>query len=219
MKNILEQIKNNEKLMEFISANKAMFIKVAAAAAVVVVAFLFFAFKGNDSNEIVMEETEVIETEAEESEINMLFVDICGEVNEPKLVQLPQGSRIEDAIDAAGGLTADADIDAINRAAFVNDGEKIYIPSVEEQTDTERITASESTTKPSTDISYYGNKVNINTADLSELQELNGIGPVTAGKIIEYRETNGRFSSIEEIKNVSGIGDRTFDKLKDDITV
>lgn len=166
-----------------------MFVKVAAAALVVVVAFLFFVFKGGSEEDIKIEDTSEgfeASSEQEEKNIKMLFVDIGGEVNEPKLVELPEGSRIEDAISAAGGLTDKADTEKINRAAFVSDGEKILIPS--ESDDELEIWGGTGADE------YSDGKVNINTADSLRLQELNGVGPVTAEKIISYREENGGFS-------------------------
>lgn len=215
MNDIFDKIKENERLNSFLKENRDMLVKVAAAALVVVVAFLFFVFKGGSEEEIKIEDTsEGFErsSEQEEKNIKMLFVDIGGEVKEPKLVELPEGSRIEDAISAAGGLTDKADTEKINRAAFVSDGEKILIPS-ESDDDEPEIWGGMGADK------YSDGKVNINTADSSRLQELNGVGPVTAEKIISYREENGGFSSIEDIKNVSGIGDKTFEKFKEDITV
>lgn len=127
------------------------------------------------------------------------------------VVELEEGSRIQDAIEAAGGLTENADLDGINRAAFVNDGDKILIPSVEEGGFPYEEGAIQD--------SYGDGRININTADSGQLQEITGVGPVTAEKIISYREENGRFDSIEDIKNVSGIGDKTFEKMKDEIKV
>ena len=163
-----------------------------------------------------------------------IFVDIGGAVKEPKLAELPPGSRVEDAIVAAGGLTDDADISCINRAEFLEDGVKIYIPEKIEGDSQGDGSGSEAGTGNDTGSGYVsgstslsGNggssggsgKININAADSEQLQELNGVGPATAQKIIDYRTANGRFNSIEDIKNVSGIGDKTFEKLKDYITI
>lgn len=160
-----------------------------------------------------------------------VFVDIGGAVVDPRLAELPNGSRVEDAINAAGGLTEDADMTLINRAELLTDGEKIYIPTHEETAagiGSDGNTAGQSSTLTGgSDGGKAGNsgsgsfsgeqKININTADTTQLQTLSGIGPVTAQKIIDYRENHGRFDSIEDIKNVSGIGEKTFEKLKDSI--
>ena len=104
----------------------------------------------------------------------------------------------------------------INRAEFLVDGQKIFIPSLAVDEDGNVIEASAGSASSGADTS---GKVNINTADSSQLQTLNGVGPATAQKIIDYRQSNGTFSNIEDIKNVSGIGDKTFEKLKDHITI
>ena len=177
----------------------------------------------------ISDETEI--DESGEATGGMIYVDIGGAVNEPMLAELPQGSRVEDAIVAAGGLTDKADITNINRAEFLEDGMKIYIPeqlsdsadvpansSSGSSSDTsEGVTTSSGSTSSAGSVSA-SSKVNINTADSSQLQEINGVGPATAQKIIDYRTSNGRFQSIEDIKNVSGIGDKTYEKLKDQIT-
>ena len=147
----------------------------------------------------------------------MIYVDVGGEVKDPSVVELPDGSRVTDAITAAGGLTELADLTDINRAAFVSDGEKIYIPSQVSELEDDGLSAGEGGdggTAKSSD-----GRININTADSTQLQELTGVGPATAEKIIDYRKQNGRFQSIEDIKNVSGIGDKTYEKLKDHIKV
>ena len=143
-------------------------------------------------------------------------------MKEPKLAELPQGSRVEDAIRQAGGVTESADLTSINRAALLSDGEKIYIPKRGEAVDPSVSggTVNEATgAAGSTGAGALTGKVNLNTADLSQLQTLPGVGPVTAQKIIDYRAQAGGFSSIEDLKNVSGIGDKTFEKMKDGVTI
>lgn len=211
MNRLKEYIRENRKLWEFLDENKDMLVKVAAVAVVIVAAF--FVFAPGDDEEEKERETEATVAEAEPEPAG-IFVDIGGEVNNPMVAELKEGSRVEDAIEAAGGLTEEADITEINRAAFVEDGEKIFIPPV--ITDAEGAAGD----PDAAGVSYYSDgRININTADSLELQELDGVGPVIAGKIIDYREENGRFQTIEDIKNVSGIGDKTFEKLKDDIKV
>ena len=160
-----------------------------------------------------------------------IFVDIGGAVKKPMLARLPGGSRVEDAIRAAGGLTSDADLSMVNRAAVVSDGEKIYIPKKGEAgaagagggAGTAGIGASGGSgaegASAGAGAASSGGLVNINTADLTQLQTITGVGPATAQKIIDYRTQNGSFRSIEELKNVSGIGDKTFEKMRDQITV
>ena len=148
----------------------------------------------------------------------IIYVDVGGAVKHPMLAELKSGSRVEDAIEAAGGLKDDADLSQINRAAILNDGEKIYIPAEGEEA--AAAGSSGTTTDAGQDIpGISSGRININTADETLLQQLTGVGPVTAQKIIDYREENGNFKSIEDLKNVSGIGDKTFEKTKDDITI
>lgn len=212
MKRLIENIRESGKLKAFFEDNKDMLIKVAAVAVVIVAAFFVFAPESEEDGISEAEET-IVESEPAAAGI---FVGIGGEVNEPMVAELKEGSRVEDAIEAAGGLTENADISEINRAAFLEDGEKIFIPPVVD----ESMSGSSGGSSSSGSAAYYSDgKININTADSLELQELDGVGPVTAEKIIDYREENGRFGDIEDIKNVSGIGDKTFEKLKDDIKV
>jgi competence protein ComEA len=196
----------NIEVERFISENKDLVIKVAAVALVIVAAFFVFLTKADNIEDEIQIENEVAATEESVSSLD-IFVDIGGAVKNPQVVKLPEGSRVEDAIKAAGGLTDKADLTEINRAAFLEDGEKVYIPEAYEEGET------------SSSVSKGDSRVNINTADSDELQKLNGIGPATAEKIIDYRDEHGRFSNIEDIKNVSGIGDKTFEKFEDDIKV
>ena len=152
---------------------------------------------------------------------NFIIVYICGAVKESKIVTLPENSRISDAIEAAGGLKEEADITNINLAYILEDGDKVYIPQKGEELQSE---SSASSTVQNSSYSNYSstsikNKVNINKASQVELETIPGIGPSTALKIIDYRKQNGKFKSIEDIKNVSGIGDAKYEKMKDYITV
>ncbi|MBE6032988.1 MAG: hypothetical protein E7224_07345 [Clostridiales bacterium] len=138
----------------------------------------------------------------------LLVVDVGGAVIFPGVLELPEGSRVYEAVDAAGGLTEDADIRNINLAAPIHDGEKIYIPTKEEA-EQMMLTGGGTIT----------GKVNINTANSAALQTLNGVGPATAAAIIEYRTENGPFGKAEDLMNVNGIGKKTFENLKDHIRV
>lgn len=214
---MLDRIKSiwkSERIEDYIKENKDVLMKVAAAAVLVVASFFVFILSEDKQAESVSDNQETI-VEAE-SETPVILVDIGGEVINPMVAELEEGSRVEDAINAAGGVTDDADLTEINRAAFLEDGDKILIPTKSDKSEN----ASEADTSnggTETGTVYQDERVNINTADSEQLQTLTGIGPVTAEKIIEYREENGRFDNIEDIKNVSGIGEKTFEKLKDDI--
>ncbi len=162
---------------------------------------------------------------------NTIVVHVVGEVNSPGVVTLNEGARIIDAINAAGGKTEDADLSKVNLAYIIEDGVQIYIPSI---TETAKIGESEQEeikyiredagegiilTTASEETNEKQVKVNINTANLEKLQTLPGVGESTARKIIEYRENNGKFTNIEDIKNVSGIGESKYNSLKDNITI
>jgi competence protein ComEA len=144
-------------------------------------------------------------------------VYVTGAVAHPDVYLLSAGSIVRDALVAAGGATADADLNRINLAQQVYDQQQIYVPRFGEE-NPPLPSPPASLTNTSGNVQATG-KVNINTATAEELDTLPGIGPAIAQRIIEYRLTNGPFQSIEEIKNVSGIGDKLFEKLKDLITV
>ena len=141
---------------------------------------------------------------------NLIVVYICGAVKESKVITLEENSRICDAIDAVGGLTNEADLSNINLAYILEDGEKIYIPEKGEEIQNNSIYSNNT---------YGSNKININKATQTELETIPGIGPSTALKIINYRNENGKFLKIEDIKNISGIGDAKFNNIKDYITI
>jgi len=143
-----------------------------------------------------------------------IVIQVTGAVPRPGVYALAQGSRVQDAISAAGGFLIDADKTGINLARALEDGEQLDIPSsdgsspVIEDTPTALVLSG-----------AEADLININTASSTELDTLPGIGPTTAQKIIDYRTQNGPFVSIEDIINVSGIGPGTYEKLKDKITV
>lgn len=171
-----------------------------------------------DSNFISMDlidTTNNINSNTNQLETNYIIVYICGAVKENKVITLKEGSRICDAIDAACGLTSDADLTHINLAYILEDGEKIYIPKIGEDMQTNTNSTYTSTFSSTS----KNNKININKATQTELEMIPGIGPSTALKILEYREINGKFLKIEDIKNVSGIGDAKFEKIENYITV
>lgn len=135
-----------------------------------------------------------------------VFVHILGAVERPGLYELREGDRAVDAVAAAGGFTAAADRAQLNLARFVVDGEQIYVAAVGESAGTVPGTTPEG-------------KVNINTADQQALETLPRVGPALAARIIDWRTAHGRFTAIDDLKNVTGIGDKTFDGLKDLVTV
>lgn len=135
-----------------------------------------------------------------------LFVHILGAVERPGLYGLREGDRAVDAIAAAGGFAAAADQAQLNLARFLVDGEQIYVPALGEVP-----AAAPGTTA--------GGKVNLNTADGPTLETLPRVGPAMADRIIAFRDANGNFATIDDLRNVTGIGDKTFEGLKDLVTV
>ncbi len=152
----------------------------------------------------------------------MITVYVCGAVRAPGVYELESDSRINAAVEAAGGFSEDADTEYVNLAARVQDGVKLLIPTREEtsETGTDKVPSFDleaDNAQGSSDGS--GGLININTADKDTLKTLPGIGEGIAGRIIEFREKNGSFKTIEDIMNVTGIKDKLFSKFKDRITV
>ena len=164
----------------------------------------------NNNNSLFEEEIEEIK----------IIVHVAGEVHFSGVCELSEDARVIDAVEAAGGATSRADLDGINLAARITDGQKIYVPSVldtvnQSGTTTPNILSNSSGNYSNTSTS----KININSASQSELESLTGIGPSKANSIINYREDNGGFNSIEDLTNVSGIGIKTLENIKNNITV
>lgn len=151
------------------------------------------------------------------------YVDIKGAVKTPKVVPVSSGMRVHDVIEMAGGLTAEADQSQVNLAQLVTDQMVVYVPKVGEEINpsTKTLVMDSQMTESNIDNQETAQSelVNINTADATALQTLSGIGEKRATDIIAYREANGPFSRIEDLEQVSGIGEKTLEKLKPFITV
>ena len=147
-----------------------------------------------------------------------ILVNVVGAVPRPGLYEFPQGSRVRDAVNAAGGLLTDADTAAVNLAAPLEDGQQLEIPSLNGEAGG---TPAPAPTAAPTRVAVptASELVNINTATLEELDKLPGIGPTTAQNIIDYRTEHGPFQRIEDLMNVPNVGPATFDRLKELITV
>lgn len=158
-----------------------------------------------------------------------IFVHIDGYINNPGVYEIKENDRIKTLIDKAGGFREGYSIKNINLAAKLSDGDKIYIPSVSEEKNSENnnninINSSGKGQNVKTDrnnvsVMKNNSKININTANISELKQITGIGESTANKIIDYRENVGKFKKIEDIKEVKGIGDAKYESLKNKITI
>jgi len=138
----------------------------------------------------------------------VIYVHILGQVNDPGLYALHDGDRAVDVVAAAGGLTPTADPAALNLARFLSDGEQIIVPAVGQSVPASGAAAG----------AAAGGKVNINTADEPTLETLPRVGPAMAARILAWRAANGRFTAVEDLMSVSGIGEKTFEGLKDLVT-
>ncbi|MGB9976132.1 MAG: helix-hairpin-helix domain-containing protein [Thermovenabulum sp.] len=175
--------------------------KILVLIILVLVFLLAFFFKNMVGQEEVafklesaenLKDTEVIEKD--------IYVYVTGAVKNPGVYKLRDGDRVKDLVEIAGGLGENADLLSVNLAKKLTDEEKIHIPYVNES---------------DSGNSVKDGRININTADETELDKLPGIGPSLAKRIIDYRNTHGPFKKIDEIKNVAGIGDKKFQDIKD----
>ena len=204
-------------------------IIVIAIAGIVAIGIMYFIYNKNQVKEDINIENEILVNNVITNENNtnddIVIIHITGSVKNPGIVKLKEGSRIEDAIESAGGLTENADITKVNLAYVVEDGTKIKIPSASEEDigDEDIIDSKSGDNIIIEENTISSNKsiqtININKATEKEFETLPGIGPSLASKIIEYRNQNGKFESIEDIKNINGIGDNKYEKIKDLITV
>lgn len=196
---------------------------------IVIISIYYFFIKDKEYTEINTNLSILNEEEeyTKEENKNKIIIYITGAVANEGIYELDENSRIADAIDKAGGITEEANINNINLAFVLEDGVKIYIPKkgdnsneIKDDTNTyiskrsDNIELAQSTKNNNTN-----NKVNINTANQTELETLPGIGASIATKIISYRNKNGKFINIEDIKKVNGIGESKYEKIKDLIKV
>ena len=191
---------------------------------------------GSDSGKDTLDADADNESEAvsdKEMQQAMIYVDVCGAVANPGVFQLAAGSRVFQAIEAAGGYLPEAALTCVNRAGVLTDGQQLYILTQEEMErqgldPAEIVKASDGQMNGSAGTGQntgmtaqvqQDNRININTADEAQLTTLTGIGATRAQAIIAYREENGPFAAIEDIMNVQGIKEGTFAKIKDEIVV
>ena len=204
--------------------NPFVFVGVCILALGVVFAIGVTLWGGFTSPGVVVEHQDTSESSElnEQAASTTLCVHVVGEVVNPGMYELGSGARVSDAVNAAGGMLESADQLSVNLAREVSDGEQIVVSA--------RASSAEASGDGAASPSVCGfasnqnqtaatGKININTASASELTSLDGVGDATATKIIAYRQENGSFSAIEDIKKVSGIGDKKFEAIKDHITV
>jgi competence protein ComEA len=210
--------------MEGILKRKMTMITVAVA--FVAGSIYFFSQQGEDPADtedifsVTAKEAEMEQSVNESSaEPEIIKVDVKGAVKSPGIFTAQAGDRVIDLISAAGSFTEKADTDKVNFAQIIEDQMVIYVPEIgeEDKGDLENIqvgTSGDAVTKGTS-----GGLVNLNTATQEDLQTLTGIGPSKANAILEYRETAGKFKEVDELKQVTGIGDKTFERLRDSISV
>lgn len=201
--------------------NKEKKIKLAITIAIGIIAIIGtiklvdIYYEKNNKEQISI--SNFIENETEDEKGNTkIKVYITGEVKNQGVIELEEGDRIADAIEKAGGQTEQASLKNVNLAYQLEDGQKIYIPNVN---DNETEIIDDGASGVVDDTTANQTVVNINKADETELQSLNGIGESLATSIVQYRKENGKFETIEDLKNVPGIGDSKFENIKEYIKV
>jgi competence protein ComEA len=175
---------------------------LAILASIVLVLSVFVVFRGNTQENSAPEITPITIAEPE------IFVDVTGAVNNPGVYSLTGRSRVIDAIKAAGDSAPGADLSTINLARVLNDGEQIYVDSTVVNSSGKRVSKK-----------VASGPININRATLRQLDSLDGIGPVIAGRIIDYRKKNGSFLTVDDLQKVSGIGAAKFAQIKSKVRI
>ena len=214
-------------IMKYINKKQKIVLIIIISIITLGVAYYTYIMKTNDEFNVEEQSLEIENTTEENNEAkeekSKIIVHVSGAVKNEGIVELEEKARVADAIEAAGGVTEDAYMRNINLASLLEDGMKVYIPTKEEvmqkEENSDYIIGSNNIIENNNVESKKSGKVNINTATKEELDTLPGVGELTANKIISYREENGKFKSIEEIKEVSGIGDSKFEQIKDLIEI
>lgn len=202
-------------------------IALPAAAGLLMATFLIFSqpaksdqtgltdFPQTEQTSSSQEQAEETSTEVSEDP-SQLVVDVKGAVEKPGLYTLDAGARVNDAVEAAGGLTSQADPKSVNLAQKLSDEAVVYVASKDENIS---VVASTTTSSAMSPEEKSTSLVNLNTATEADLQTISGIGAKRAADIIAYREANGGFKSVDDLNNVSGIGDKTMESIRPYVTV
>ena len=221
VKMIIEQVKEHFKLV------------LGVALVLILVVFFYLRNTRNDiEGTVVLTDKSAMTPKVEKSTVKQssesqksetkqhIMVDIKGAVKKPAVYQVDSHARVGDVIALAGGMTSQADSKSVNLAQKVTDEMIIYVASIGENiTVIPSDTADKTTNEQGKSVTAASDKVNINTADMTQLQSLTGIGAKKAQDIIDYREQNGPFKTPEDLANVSGFGEKTIEKLRENITV
>ena len=203
--------------MKQLNKNQIIIIIIIVMIIIYVVGYFFKNKNYNELENNILDYEPVQENNIEtKDEVEKIIVYITGAVNKVGVYELEENSRIKDIVEMAEGLKEEADLQKINLAGLLEDGMKIYIPFKGEK---ENEQSEDNEINNTANVENKKTKININTATQKELETLPGIGEATALKIVNYRKQNGKFSKIEDIKKVSGIGDSKFEKIKDLIKV
>lgn len=213
-----------KNLKELLKKNISIIIMLVAILIIGIV--LYKKEEGTHDVQNIFDEIENNINEVENvvtEETKQIAVHITGEVKKSGVIYLKEGSRIIDAIEKAGGTTKNADLGKVNLAYVLQDGQKVYIPNkknnasvyISEDSGQDVIDNGNTNTKTEN----KRKKININTANKEELQSISGIGPALAEKIVSYRNTNGKFKKVEDLKNVNGIGESKYKNIKDSICI
>lgn len=223
MKNFIMNLTQKQKMIILI-----VVILVAGLGIFGLFKYLYSEEKISDGLQNSVDQNELEENVIEQFELKKdkgnILVHVIGEVKTPGVVRLNEGARIIDAINECGGYSENADLSKVNLAYILEDGVQIYIPRVGENLENRELMSGEAGEEViSESASYEANgrniKVNINKANEEKLKTLPGVGESMAKKIIEYREKNGKFSNVEDIKKVNGIGESKYNNLKEFITI
>lgn len=213
--------------MEFFRNKKNLYILICTCVAIICIIVCLLIEHNDNNSEYQFVPAENKEISTGDAKINnesddKIYVYVIGEVNNTGVIEANYGDRLKDIIEKAGGFTPEADTKKINLAYQVEDGQKIVIPNINDLSDNESVGDDYITTGAGINaLQGQGGaaKVNINRATQTELETLSGIGPSMANKIIDYRNKNGKFSSIDELKNVPGIGEAKFESIREYVVV